>query len=124
MTETIQPAERIRKIDLDKLPKERQDAMADQVGKKIGQIISSAEAELKRLLDIYDLKIDIVWNLSNKSIDLKNDKMIPIGLTDEKPKAVTGEVTKEKTKKVTKKKPVKKAKKPSKKKVKKPEAKS
>ena len=59
--------DRIRRVDLDSLKEEQVDKLALQLGKKAGEIITKAQEECNKFLEIYGVQIKIGYDLIPKN---------------------------------------------------------
>jgi len=66
--------DRKRQVDLNKLSDETLDSVAEQIGKKVNEILNKAYKECDEILKIYGLKLNIGYEIVEISKETKEVK--------------------------------------------------
>jgi hypothetical protein len=72
--------DRKRSIDLEKLPEERRAPIEEAIGKKIAKILYQAKTDIDKMLDVYNMRINLVYVIEDKRVSFNEDlKKIDLG---------------------------------------------
>lgn len=85
-------------IDLKALPEDRQKNIMAGISKRIAQNLKNIEtevSEINRILNVYNMKFEVVWNILDKDVNLMKDKAIKLDLADKKPEKTLQDVIEE-----------------------------